>query len=143
MVPSRKKKRKQYEDENNPSLTISQKPNRNLGVVVFQDVTNIPQIQVDEIGQEISPSKKNRLKATIGLRRLKNRLRQAGINRTSSSIEGIIDTQNNITNQTTTEKFGTILNILNDTNASKEEHAPVRRTFGKPICWTQFWSRSK
>lgn len=54
-----------------------------------------------------------------GLRRLKNGLRQAGINRTSSSIEGIIDTQNNITNQTTTEKFGTILNILNDTNASK------------------------
>lgn len=54
--------------------------------------------------------------AAIGLRRLKNRLRQAGINRTSSSIEGVIDTQNNITSQPTTVNFGT---ILNDTNASK------------------------
>ncbi|KAJ4886511.1 hypothetical protein Rs2_26259 [Raphanus sativus] len=73
-----KRKRKQANNENNPSLATSQNQKSRLGLVL-EDVTNRPNIEDNEIIDQVTPTKKNRLTVDvgcIGLRMLKNRLRQ-------------------------------------------------------------------
>ncbi|KAJ4893405.1 Uncharacterized protein Rs2_20199 [Raphanus sativus] len=114
---SQPKKRKHIINENNAS-TYSAKKNKSKESVVLQDVTNVPNKNDNETREQVNPTMKTRPESKavlelpirpMGLRSLKNTIRQVNREMNSTSSIALSDTQFRLSSQNNTGTFRSIV----------------------------------